>query len=488
MQPFLELKAYVGFTEEDGARLLRLRDHVMPHAPAIADRFYDRVLQFDDARAVFADLAQVNRLKVTLQKWIDQLLSGPWDDAYYALRRKIGQTHVRVRLPSQYMFTAMNRLMEEVHIIAHDTFPTECRAYGESLRRITDIELAIMLSTYIEEREQRGLEDLREILISNLPMTVLLLDSSARVVSATSPQNDLFTQRELSGVPIDKALRPEIAAATDLRAQLARAIASKREIVVPRVEAEIDGMRRTLRMSIVPLEHALANALVHVEDQTETVTFEARVRNAEHLARLGTLAASVAHEIRNPLAGISGTVQFIAASLGADDERTAALVKVQEQIARLGALVGDLLSFSRPVMAQARHIEIAPMVQFVVQQAAASEGSAATVEGEGRAHADAALLGEVLLNLVQNAWQAGAKKVVVAISNGRVRVYDDGPGIPPENRERIFEPFFTTKVRGTGLGLPMARKLIEAMRGTLQLGRSPLGGAAFDIRLPLDAG
>jgi signal transduction histidine kinase len=73
---------------------------------------------------------------------------------------------------------------------------------------------------------------------------------------------------------------------------------------------------------------------------------------------------------------------------------------------------------------------------------------------------------------------------VLSIANGRVRVVDDGPGIPREQREQVFEPFFTTKVRGTGLGLPMARKLVEAMRGTLELTKSPLGGAGFEIRLP----
>jgi signal transduction histidine kinase len=486
MHPFDELRAYVGFTVEDERRLAALRDHALPHTKAIADRFYERVLQFEGARTVFEDLRQVERLKLTLQRWISELLTGPWDHAYWQMRRRIGEVHVRVRLPSQYMFTAMNRLMEELHAIARAALPPEQQAAtAESLRRITDIELAIMLSTYIDEREQRGLEDLRHLLISNLPMTVLLLDKSGRVATSTSPQNDLFTRQDLVGVALEDALRPEIITACQLRTQIERAFASKREILVPRVEVEIDGSNRALRVSVVPLEHALANTFVHIEDLTETVAFEARARHAEHLARIGTLAASVAHEIRNPLAGISGTVQVIASSLGEEDERTKALRKVQEQIARLGALVGDLLSFSRPVSAHCRPIEIKPAVAYVVQQAAASEGSAAVIEGDGHAHADAALLGEVLLNLVQNAWQAGAQKVVVQIADGRVRVFDDGPGVKKEDRERIFEPFFTTKVRGTGLGLPMARKLVEAMRGTLELGRSPLGGAAFDIRLPV---
>jgi signal transduction histidine kinase len=91
------------------------------------------------------------------------------------------------------------------------------------------------------------------------------------------------------------------------------------------------------------------------------------------------------------------------------------------------------------------------------------------------------------LNLVQNAWQAGAKSVVVRVRAGGVDVDDDGPGIPVEERDRVFEPFFTTKVRGTGLGLPIARKMIQAMRGTLELGASASGGASFRARLPTEA-
>ena len=89
----------------------------------------------------------------------------------------------------------------------------------------------------------------------------------------------------------------------------------------------------------------------------------------------------------------------------------------------------------------------------------------------------------MLLNLVQNAWQAGATRVLVNVDDGHVFVSDDGPGIPPDNRARVFEPFFTTKVRGTGLGLPVAKKIVEAMGGSLIVTTSPLGGGASHVAL-----
>ena len=486
MHPFDELKSYVGFDDVDGVRLRALLPHVEPHGREIADRFYDVVLRFPAAKAVFADLAQVERLKGSLVRWINELLTGPWDYAYYEHRRRIGQVHVKVGLPSQYMFTAMNRLMEDLHVVAARVFPADVVAYGSALRRITDIELAIMLGTYIETREKQGLEGLRDILISHLPTTVLLVDKEGRVATSTTPWNELFPGKSGAGQPLEQALHKDVVEKAQLIAHLARATSTGREIVVPRVDVTLGGTVHTLRVAVIPLNHPLANALVHIEDLTDTLASEARAKQAEHLAHLGTMAASVAHEIRNPLAGISGTVQVIAASLPEGDARRVALGKVQDQIQRLGTLVGDLLSFARPITAQCRRLDLAIVARGAAAEAGASTGRFAVVEGAGHALADGALLGQVLVNLIQNAWQADAKQVVVTVADGAVAVCDDGPGIAVDQRARVFEPFFTTKVRGTGLGLPVAEKMVQAMRGTLEVGTSPQGGAAFTLRLPID--
>jgi signal transduction histidine kinase len=483
MPLFEELKAYVGFGAADEERLHRLRPHVTPHATAISDRFYDVILRFPDATAVFADMAQVNRLKRTLVKWIDELLSGPYDRDYYMQRRRIGSVHVKVGLASHYMFTAMNRLMEDIHRIAASTFPAEASAFAESLRKITDIELAIMLGTYIDAREQGKLDSLRDLLVAHLRTTVVLVDKERRVQTATNTDPPLFQSGVINGKTLAEAA-PELHAAAHLEELIARAIAARQETVLPRVEVVVDDRTLVVRVAVVPLLHPSVDALIQVEDLTEAFAAEERAKQEQHLKKLGMMAASVAHEIRNPLAGISGTVQFIASSLPSDDVRVEALTEVRDQIARLGSLVGDLLNFSRPITADARPVDLAHVAGAAIQQASASEGYVASVNGEGVALGDAALLSQVLLNLVQNAWQAGAKTVVVDVAPGRVFVCDDGPGIKPENRARIFEPFFTTKVRGTGLGLSVARKMIEAMNGSIALAASPLGGAGFDVRLP----
>jgi signal transduction histidine kinase len=487
MHPFDELKAYVGFGLEDEVRLRALRPHVMPEAVRISERFYEQILLFPDAAAVFEDMAQVERLKKTLVKWIDELLTGPYDLDYYTLRLRIGRIHVKVGLPQQYMFTAMNKLMEDVHAIAAKAFPGEVMLYATSLRRITDVELAIMLGAYIEVREQSKMESLRDLLVSHLRTTVLLVDKDRRVATSTSPSTDVFLAGDPIGRRLDEALHPELMLHARIDDQVRRAVSTAREIISPRVDATLKGRPRTFRIAFIPLHHATADVLIQLEELTETLAAEERAKAAEHLARLGTMAASVAHEIRNPLAGISATVQFVAGSLPPDDGRVEALNEVKSQIARLGTLVGDLLNFSRPITVECQPVDLALVAHNAVVQAAASEGHSAEVEGEGAANADAALLGQVVLNLVQNAWQAGATRVLVRVIDGHVLVCDDGPGIGPENRAKVFEPFFTTKVRGTGLGLPVAKKIVEAMGGTLALVQSPLGGAAFDVVLPAAA-
>lgn len=488
MGPFNEMKRYVGFDDDvDLPRLRHLHPHVLPEAQQIADHFYDIVLRFDGARRVFADDAQVLRLKGTLIRFIDELLSGPFDLSYYERRLRIGRVHVRVGLPSQYMFTAMNRLMEDLHDINYRVNadnPTLLRQTSVSLRRVADLELAIMVGTYIEAREQRGLEELREVLISHLPTTVLLLDKQERVVTSTTPWQDLFAG-ELRGQPVTSALHPDVVRGANLSAHLAQAAATGREIVVPRVVVELHEDVRTLRVTIIPLNHPLAQAILHIEDLTETLRSESRAKNAEHLAQLGTMAASVAHEIRNPLAGISGTVQVIANSLAEGDPRRGALGKVQDQIHRLGALVGDLLTFARPITATVRPIDLEPIARAAVASAEASTGQLAVVQGTGEALGDFNLLQQIVLNLVQNAWQAGATVVTVELTDGHITVDDDGPGVPAEQREQVFEPFFTTRTRGTGLGLPVARKMIEAMDGSLTLHTAPSGGARFRLALPV---
>ena len=152
---FEELKHYVGFGETDERALRALHPLAAPEFIRIADVFYQRILDHDGSRKVLTEgESTVGRLKVTLVAWMDKLLSGPWDEAYFELRCRIGRVHVRINMPQHYMFGAMNVVRRELTDLADARLAADRTARFDArhaLGRIIDLELAIMLHTYRED-------------------------------------------------------------------------------------------------------------------------------------------------------------------------------------------------------------------------------------------------------------------------------------------------------------------------------------------------
>ena len=253
------------------------------------------------------------------------------------------------------------------------------------------------------------------------------------------------------------------------------------------------GLRRALGVAIaVSVLGALALGVVA---RRWARSEAARRREAERAIRgdaLARMGAMVAHEIRNPLGVIRGSVELVRARSGAGlppDDREA-LQDVLGEADRLRTLTDDFLDLARDPAIAPSSID----VTAVAEEAARSLGRthsaiAVRVDGAARAHADPARLRQVLSNLLVNAAQAGAGNAAVRADaeGGRARliVRDDGPGVDPALRPRLFEPFATGRAEGTGLGLALSRRIVERQGGTLRL-RDDLGpGAAFEVTLPL---
>jgi signal transduction histidine kinase len=211
--------------------------------------------------------------------------------------------------------------------------------------------------------------------------------------------------------------------------------------------------------------------------------------------RLGEMAAVIAHEVKNPLAGIRGAVQVIGGRLPQGSRESAVVGEIISRVDTLAGLIQDLLLFARPPQPRPMAVDVSPILSGTAELVNSDPAlSAVRIEISGSAPpiaADAELLKIVFLNLMVNSAHAmkgeGRIQVGVHVRDGfaRVVVSDTGPGIPPEIREKIFIPFFTTKSRGTGLGLSTAKRLVESHQGAIRIDCPPSGGTTVTIDLPL---
>jgi two-component system sensor histidine kinase PilS (NtrC family) len=258
-----------------------------------------------------------------------------------------------------------------------------------------------------------------------------------------------------------------------------------------------------------------AGHVVIFQDVTQVVEMERELRRSEKLAAIGQLSASIAHEVRNPLAAISGSIQVLGRRTPAlvDDPEAARLMEiVLRETDRLNALITDFLHYARPAPRQVSEIVLAEAVDELLRMFETVRPAAVSVSRSLdpglRLRADPEQLHQVLWNLVLNAAQAmekgGRLEIRAASVQGpsqegpRVRrneeqaqqdwveiaVADEGIGIPMDALDRIFDPFFTTKRGGSGLGLATVHRIIEQHGGSVRVESTPLVGTTIRVRLP----
>jgi len=231
-------------------------------------------------------------------------------------------------------------------------------------------------------------------------------------------------------------------------------------------------------------------------DITERKRHEERLRNQAALTTLGEMAAVVAHEVRNPLAGIRGGVQLLGSLLPEAGDGRELVGEIVARIDSLNAVMSDLLAFARTPEIKLMSIDVPAFLNDVAASLRLDPTmSRVALEIQSQpglvVEADVDQLRLVVTNLLLNAAQAmnGEGPIeLTAGSRGRdwlmLAVADAGPGIPLDLRTRVFEPFYTTKHRGTGLGLPTAKRIVEAHGGELLLADAAGGGAIVQILLP----
>lgn len=227
-------------------------------------------------------------------------------------------------------------------------------------------------------------------------------------------------------------------------------------------------------------------------------SFEA-MKRAERLSALGQLSAGLAHEIRNPLASISGAAGILRRHPGSEQKCQECLSIIDRETRRLNRLLTNFLDFARPRAPNYRVVDVNGVLDSVITLAGHAVGRKTITfrkvvpPGLPAVECDPEQLEQVLLNLTINAIQATEEsgEVILACrtANGKllIEVKDQGSGVHPDHIDRLFDPFFTTKETGTGLGLPVAYRIVRQFGGVLSAARNDDAGMTFSVTLPLQA-
>jgi len=330
---------------------------------------------------------------------------------------------------------------------------------------------------------------LHEDIVRSLSSGLITIAPDGVVLTANIAAADILGQPAvLAGQPIDRLMPGLSALVANGHGELRRADLQLADDL-------------TVGVTVSPLrdvKNHVIGRVVNFQDLTELRRLEVQSRRSERLATVGQLAAGVAHEIRNPLASISGSIELLRqAPIASDDDRTLMTI-VHREIQRLNVLIGDLLDYANPRPPQRVDFDLGILVEETLQvargeQAFAAVEMAVELQRPLPIHADPAKLRQVLWNLLRNAADAaavGGKHVHVDahrdLDDTRIVVSDDGPGIPADQLAHIFDPFFTTKHKGTGLGLATCHAIIAEHDGHIDVTSEPGRGTTMVVTIPRD--
>ena len=255
-----------------------------------------------------------------------------------------------------------------------------------------------------------------------------------------------------------------------------------------------DGTTFPLHLSVGEMKTTEGRSFTGIlHDLSDRVVLEQRLAEQKALVKLGEMAAVVAHEVRNPIAGIRGALQVITSRMPEGQRDRSILLEIITRLDALDRIVQDMLMFARPRALKHEPIGVDLLMKETASMLERDPHMLAleiSVSGSAAISGDREMLRVVFQNILMNAAQAmdgqGCIEVTLTQTDGacRVAVTDRGPGMAPEVREKVFDAFFTTKHRGTGLGLPIARRVVEAHGGTIHIDVAPSGGTIFTVVLP----
>ncbi len=389
--------------------------------------------------------------------------------------------------------------------------PAQC-AYSAGMTFVVFVAVGMLVRQLVESMRRHGrelsrLRSLHHAILDNMNSGLVTTDAANRVIYANPAavailgrSGSALVGQHVGAFFASRGAEGELVPFDPPPDRVAR---GRRE------DAELIGLTETgeevpigYNLSVIPAEHAEGHVgkIMLFQNLTEVKQLEQRVRQADRLRAVGEMAASIAHEIRNPLASIAGSIELLteSAALGARGQKLLRIIMNESD--RLNHIIEEFLAYARERVPQLAPHNLRTVIEEVVTLFRNTETAVRRTEIELRAPeappyvlADHEQLKQVFFNLLRNATEAmpGGGRIEIEIEpcvpeGGEicVRVRDTGCGISPEALEHVFEPFYSTKRRGTGIGLAMTEKIVRAHNGTISVESVPGCGTTFTITLP----
>jgi PAS domain S-box-containing protein len=523
---YQELQQYVGWNEEDALRVQSVAALLGAYLPPLIDDFYEEIERHPEARKVITGgPSQIERLKGTLRAWLRELLFGPYDQDYVVRRWRVGWRHVEIGLDQVYANVALSRLRRGLLRALEERWQGDSRegfAVRRSLNTLLDLDLAIIEDAYQAEYAEAEIvrlnKDLQhrvnelQTLLDVIPIGIAIAqDPECRHIRANPALAKLLGVRPDTNVSLS-APPPE---SPDFKAHRnGRELAAEE---LPMQLAAARGMEvRDVEIDIVhphgEIVHFLSYAAPLLDEQgrtrgavgafldiTERKRAQERTLQTERLAAIGQMMTGLAHESGNALARSQSCLEMLAWEVEDRPEALDLISRIQKAQDHLRQLYEEVRGYAAPLKLERETWDLSTVWRQAWENLAVQRQGRDAVLREQISRLDLHCpvdqfrLEQVFRNILENSLAACSDPVRIEVCCAeaeiggraavRVTVRDNGPGLSSEQRRRIFDPFFTTKTKGTGLGMAIAKRIVETHGG--QINVAPSSGAGAEIVIEL---
>jgi len=513
---YQELQAYVGWTGEDARRVHAVGRLMEPCFPGLINDFYEEIDRHPLARKVITGgAAQVERLKGTLCQWVRDLFSGKYDQEYVARRWRVGLKHVEIGLDQVYTNVALSRIRTGLVKALQESGSgnsDDLKATIHSLSKLLDLDLATIEDAYQSEYHRQRLALMKNrseaafrTLVEAAPCLIVIFRHDFSIVYFSR-----FAE-ELTGYSFEKIWGKEFASLFFPEDHRKEAVLRILQVLEGKSCGEFETpiickeeARRWLICNARYLtDYEEGPAILFVgHDITGLKRAQAQAVQVERLAAIGQMMTGLAHESGNALARSQACLEMLSLEVEDRPDALNLVARVQKAQIDLQQLYEEVRGYAAPLNLDLEEWDLSGIWRqawenlSVLRRDREALLSERITEAIPRCKVDQFRLIQVFRNIFENSLAACPRSVRIEIACSkasvrghagvRIQIRDNGPGLAPEQRARIFEPFYTTKTKGTGLGMAIAKRIIEAHGGSIEVGNGPGPGAEIIMGLPRD--